>query len=429
MASVVSRYWTSRRAGIDVPRRDRWSGSYQAYVPDSLSGRVFGLSAITAADVSDAELAIARLDARAQALTDTEALARLLLRAEAIASSHIEGLRMPARNLLRAVADREDGEPVSNAIAHEIVGNVDAIAYALSNPSAPVTVDRLNEVQRRLLGNQNERRAGVRDVQNWIGRSDVSPNGADFIPPPPEMVPALLDDLCIFCNDDAVSPIVQAAIAHAQFETIHPYIDGNGRTGRALIYMTLRRRGLAVRCIPPISLILATQAASYVKALSGTRFIGDSAAPEAEDGMDAWIALFASACVRATADAERFEARVETLIAQWRTALGRVRSDAGVLLLLNRLPSMPFLTITMVARAIGRDFRSARDAVDALVRVNVLHEVTGGRRNRTFETTELIDAFADLERALASPTGNTQTAAPTREVPKRKRQRRPGEKS
>ncbi|BDE06822.1 hypothetical protein WPS_20980 [Vulcanimicrobium alpinum] len=104
MGTYVTHLWTAPQAGIGVPRRERWSGRYQAYIPDQLAGRRFILSADIAADVSDAELAIARLDARARALADTEALARLLLRAESVASSHIEGLRIAPARVLRAAA-------------------------------------------------------------------------------------------------------------------------------------------------------------------------------------------------------------------------------------------------------------------------------------------------------------------------------------
>jgi hypothetical protein len=95
-------------------------------------------------------------------------------------------------------------------------------------------------------------------VQNWIGGSSFNPCSAAFVPPPPDHVAGLIEDLCAFANDDSLPAVAQAAIAHAQFETIHPFVDGNGRTGRALIHVILRRRGLASRILPPVSLVLAT---------------------------------------------------------------------------------------------------------------------------------------------------------------------------
>ena len=106
--------------------------------------------------------------------------------------------------------------------------------------------------ERLLAGTRLERYAGrLRAVQNWIGGSSFNPCSAAFVPPPPEHVRALMADLCEFCNQDTLPAVAQAAMAHAQFETIHPFVDGNGRTGRALIHVILRRRGLAPRLVPP----------------------------------------------------------------------------------------------------------------------------------------------------------------------------------
>jgi Fic family protein len=114
----------------------------------------------------------------------------------------------------------------------------------------------------------------------------------------------LLDDLCALCSEDTLPAVVQAAIAHDQFETIHPFADGNGRTGRALIYMLLRRRGLSLQATPPISLILATRSKDYVALLDGTRFVGAANSREASEAINRWIEFFPTACSRAVADAE-----------------------------------------------------------------------------------------------------------------------------
>ena len=269
-----------------MPRRLRAGGPYSAYVPDDLIGRTFTLAGQVAADVADAERAVARLDAHATALTNTEALARLLLRAEAVASSHIEGLSVSPQRLLRVSADLADGLAVSDTAAIDVLANVDALDYALEDPAGHISVDRILEVHRRLLAHSRAAaHAGlIRTEQNWIGGNDYSPIGAAFVPPPPEDVRRLLTDLCAFCNEDSLPAVVQAALAHAQFETIHPFADGNGRTGRALIYMVLRRRGLALRATPPISLILATRSKDYIALLDGTRYTGRADSTERERG-------------------------------------------------------------------------------------------------------------------------------------------------
>ena len=214
-----------------------------------------------AADVADAESAIARLNVAATSLIDTEALARILLRAESVASSKIEGLEVGARRLLRAEAARGLGDAPSDVTALEVLGNIDAMVAAIrsADEGEPMTIALLLDLHRRLLaGTRLEAHGGrLREVQNWIGGSDYNPCSAAFVPAPPELVEHLMVDLVAFSNSDTLPAVAQAAVAHAQFETIHPFVDGNGRTGRALIHLILRRRGLAPRVLPPVSLILA----------------------------------------------------------------------------------------------------------------------------------------------------------------------------
>ncbi|MBV8367932.1 MAG: Fic family protein [Candidatus Eremiobacteraeota bacterium] len=423
MGRLEPQYWVSDIAGLGIPRRDRAGGRYHAYIPDPLAGRPFKLDGDVAADVADATSAIARLNAGASALTNTEALARLLLRAEAVASSHIEGLRVSPQRLLRADAARAEGAAISDETANEVLANVDAMAYAVHDVAGPVTVKRVLEVHRRLLVHTDKaKHAGViRTEQNWIGGSDFNPLQAAFVPPPPQAVPHLLDDLAEFCNGDNLPAIAQAAIAHAQFETIHPFADGNGRTGRALIYMVLGRRGLTTRVAAPVSLALATRARDYVRGLDSTRYVGSPSSPQATEAINAWVGFFAAACTRAVADAESFERRVQELQIEWRARLGGVRSDSSAVVLLQHLPAMPLLTVRGAATVLGRTFRAVNRAVDELVDAEVLTPAKAGQRNRVFEARELIDAFTALERQLASPEGITRTSPPVRPVPARPR--------
>jgi Fic family protein len=426
MARLLRRYWAAGVAGIDVPRRDRAAGKYDAYVPDPLVGRSFPLDGDVAADVADATSAITRLDLAATVLTNTESLARHLLRAESVASSRIEGLTVSPQRLLRADVARAEGVAVNDERAGEILANVDAMAYAVLHGGGPVTVDRIVEAHRRLLVHANiSRFAGViRTEQNWIGGSDFNPLRASFVPPPPELVPDLLEDLAAFCNGDQLPAVAQAAIAHAQFETIHPFADGNGRIGRALIHMVLRRRGLVTRVTPPVSLVLATRARDYVRGLDSTRYVGSPSASAATAAMNEWIAFFAAACTRAVADAESFEQRVHELQEEWRMRLGDVRSDSSALVLLSHLPEMPVLTVNGAAGVLKRTFPAANRAIEALVEAKVLTSVNAGQRNRVFEARELIDAFTALDRQLASQAGDTRTSPPLRSVPARPRRQR-----
>ena len=424
MGRFEARRWDGDERGLT--RRDRRSCGYEVYIPDPLDGRTFVLDGDVAADVADAEAALVRLDATTGALADTEALARLLLRAEAVASSRIEGLEVGSRRLLRAQAALHLGEEPRDVTAVEVLGNIEAMLWAVQAvpPAGAITVEIVLEAHRRLLAATRlaEHGGRIRAVQNWIGGSGYNPCSAAFVPPPTELVDGLLSDLSAFCNDDSLPAVAQAAIAHAQFETIHPFIDGNGRTGRALIHLVLRRRGLAPRILPPISLILATWPGDYVAGLTGTRYVGVPDSDDARAGWNRWIAFFASACRRAAEDAGRFDEQVRALQEAWRERLGSVRRRSAADLLVSALPGAPLLTVltvTTAAELIGRSFQATSQAIDRLEEAGILTQLTVGRRNRAFEAPELIEAFTALERQLASPEGDTLVSEPLRSVPRR----------
>jgi len=405
LSKLLRRRWEAA-SDSGLSRRDRRGCEYQAYVPDRLVGRRFRLDGSVAADVAEAEVAIASFSNAAAVLADTEAVARLLLRAESVASSHIEGLVVGGRRLLRAEAARVMGAAVGDVTAEEVLGNIEAMSWAVEflSSAAQVTVEELLEVHRRLLaGTRHAEHAGqIRTVQNWIGGSSFNPCTAVFVPAPPEHIRALLEDLCAFVADDDLPAVAQAAIAHAQFETIHPFVDGNGRIGRALIQVILRRRGLAPRVLPPVSLVLATWSSSYIDGLTATRYRGRADSTAAHEGTNRWIALFAAACRRAVGDAAAFEEQIERIEERWRAALGRVRTGSAVQLLLGVLPGAPIVSVTGAAELIRRSFQATNQAMTRLEAAGVVRQVNVGRRNRAYEATDVIDAFTDLERLLAT---------------------------
>ena len=262
--------------------------------------------------------------------------------------------------------------------------------------------------------------ASLNGVDCTPSAGDYNPCSAECVPPPSERVASLLDDPFAFCNcnDDSLPAMAQAAIAHAQFETIHPFVDSNGRTGRVLFHLIMRRRGLGLHILPPISRIFATWSRDYVAGLTATRHVGPSDSDEAHAGVNRWIALCASAYHRAVGDASRFEEQVRTLQKSWHERAGHVRRDSAAHLLIGALPAVPVLTIATAAESIGRSFQAASQAINQLMEAGVLTQVTVGRRNRIFEVPELIEAFTTLERQLASPEGNTRVSGPIRHVPR-----------
>src|ERR1035438_6578255 len=382
MSTVVRRRWISRHAGPS--RKDNRGCEYEAYVPDHLVGRSFTFDGEVAADIADAETSIVRLNHEATSLVDTEALARILLRAESVASSRIEGLEIGARRLLRAEAARSLGDDPSDITAVEVLGNIDAMVCGVKGigPDDEITVDLLLAIHQSLLARTRLQEYGgkFREQQNWIGGNAHNPCTAVFVPPPPELVSDLVSDLVAFSNDDSLPAVAQAAIAHAQFETIHPFVDGNGRTGRALIHMVLRRRGLSERVLPPVSLVLATLVRGYIDGLTAFRHVGSSASPRAREGLNTWIGRFAGACTRSVQGAMAYESRAAELEASWRVRLGPVRANSATDRILCILPGAPILTVDGAARLLGRTFNPANEAIQRLVGAGILRQVRSEER-------------------------------------------------
>ncbi|MGH9260578.1 MAG: Fic family protein, partial [Acidimicrobiales bacterium] len=346
------------------------------------------------------------------------------LRAESVASSMIEGLAVTPRRLVSAEVALAQGGDAGDQVAVEVLGNIAAMqsAVELAATADPFGVADLLAIHGTLMDRSPTPQVGgqVRSEQNWIGGSSYNPCSAAFVPPPPDHVGGLLDDLLAYVSGDDHSPLVQAALAHAQFETIHPFADGNGRTGRALVHVVLRRRGLAPAFVPPVSLVLATWSDTYIGALTSFRHLAAPDSPERSAAAAEWLRVFATATIRACLDADRYADQIDTMTARWRERLGRVRANSSVDLLLNVLPGAPVVSVESAASLIGRSKARTTDAVNALADAGILRQRNVGRqRYRVFEASDVLDLFTGLERALASPTGNTATAPPDRRAPAR----------
>jgi Fic family protein len=387
----VSRTWRHDPA-LAAPAKYRRACRYEAFIPALLADLRIVLEGEAAGFISDSEAAIRRLNTgAAPALAP---LARLLMRTESIASSKVEGLQVDVRQLARAEAMEETGR-MAGPTAREILGNIDAMQLAVDEAA---TADRFSvaeilAIHRRLMERApNAHIAGrVRTVQNWIGGSDWNPCGAAFVPPPPEEVRALLDDLCDAVNRDVLPPLVQAALVHAQFETIHPFDDGNGRAGRALIHVVLKRRGVAPDYVPPISVALASDRDRYIGGLVDYR----------KGRTDAWLERFAAAAGRAARLASDYLSAVRDLSDQWRDMLSASpsapRADSAAWSIIEILPAHPIVTAPVAAAATGRSKPQIYRAIELLETSGVLIPLSRGRRNRSWEATRLLDLLAGLE--------------------------------
>ena len=393
---LVQLTWASDPT-IHAPPKYKRACRYEAFVPDPIAAMPLSLDAGIAGLVSEAENAIRNLNDKARPALAP--MARLLLRTESIASSKVEGMQLGVRELARAEARAESGQKAST-LAIEVLANVDAMALAVEDAAVAERfgVGEIIAIHQRLMERaENRLVAGkIRTRQNWIGGNDYNPCGADFVPPPPAHVSALLDDLCEAINDDRLPPIVQAALVHAQFETIHPFDDGNGRTGRALIHVVLRRRRVAPEYLPPVSVVLAAAKDRYVEGL--TAFRGD--------GIGAWIEHFAVASARAANLARDYVDAVEALMADWRQRLAgspsAPRKGAAAWAIIDVLPAHPMITAPVAVAATGRAKAAVYQAIEQLQEAGVVVPLSESRRNQVWEATGLLDIIAALEAGRRS---------------------------
>jgi Fic family protein len=386
----VTRLWTNE-GGVYAPARFRKPCRYDAFIPEPVATFNEAVPGELAGVVSDAEAAVRDLNDRARPALAP--LARLLLRTESIASSKVEGLQADARSLARAEAQAETGK-ILGPVVREVLANIDAMELAVEEASAAgeLGVPHLTAIHAALL--QRSPVPGIagrlRSAQNWIGGNNYNPCGAGFVPPPPEDVDVLLGDLCVLANSEHLPPLIQAAVAHAQFETIHPFDDGNGRTGRALIHVILRRRRLAPDYVPPISVVLAAHKDRYIDGL--TRF---------RDGdVAGWLEQFATATARAAVLAQRYLARVTDLQDRWRHQVRErlhLRADAAAWAIIDVLPGHPVITVPVAVAATGRSKSSTTVAINHLVDTDVLIPLSESKRNRAWEAAGLLDLLADLD--------------------------------
>jgi Fic family protein len=367
----------------------RKGGSYLAFVPDRIATIEPALSIELASDLERATLEIMRLNDGQRESLSLEGIARQLLRSESLASSRIEGLSLSHRRIALAAFE----ERAFDSKAADIVGNIRAMEQAIALAAErSIEPEVLLDVHRTLLRfGADEAIAGRwRDVQGWIGGSN--PRSAVYVPPPPDEVLALVDDLCAFLRREDIPTLCQAAIAHAQFETIHPFIDGNGRVGRCLIHAVLRRRGLTPHYVPPISLILAAQRNHYFAGLEEYR---------RSAGLHDWIAFFAGVSEVAALQAERLAGEIDALQQTWISRLPTsLRRDAAARRVVAMLPAHPVLDVAVAASELSVSERAASGALVQLQHAGIIRLVTKRIRGRVWECPELFALVQEFEHGL-----------------------------
>ena len=364
----------------------------QAFVPDSLPPKNPTLALEVYQDLNrKAEMALARLSGVSGLVPSVDWLLYSAIRKEALLTSQIEGTQATLTDLF----DEEAGFKVSNTDDVEEVTNYlqafRLVQEQLRDPKGlPISVRLLCEAHRLLLN--GVRGAGkqpgeLRRSQNWIG--GTRPGNAVFVPPPPENVPQLLTDMERFIHDGVTDlpPMVKVALIHAQFETIHPFLDGNGRIGRLLIATLFEHWGLLAEPLMYLSGYLKQHQAEYYRRLSNIRSEGD---------WEAWVTFFLEGVSVAAADAEHSIIEVASLIAADRKRLLQ-SSKAGPASyrLFEMLPMMPRFTIERVRQQLDTSFPTATAAVKVLEDLGIVTEMTGQKKNRSYSYQAYVELLSN----------------------------------
>lgn len=362
--------------------RRRMLPTYEASIPHLIANRDVILSPQLTARVSDLLVSIARFDGeQTQRGYDLPAL---LLRSESSASSQIEHLTSSVRNV--ALAELADESPQN---ARLVAGNVAAMRKALASQDE-ITVDSIRDVHRILINWSGESFGGeLRREQVWVGGTPYSPHGAHYVPPTWQRVPEYLDDIVAFISREDVDPIVQAAVAHAQFETVHPFIDGNGRTGRVLLHKILRRSGVLLHVTLPLSAGLLHNVDAYMKSLEAYQEGNPVAVVEQlVDALE--LSLMVGRLVARNLDG---------VFAGWRGRMTE-RANSSIHRLPLVLAEQPVVTVPYVAEKMGITTRAAQNLVSRACEYEILRPLGNRRRGVFYQADELIDV---LEEASSLP--------------------------
>lgn len=365
---------------------------YRAFHPESLPPRPpVQLHGALQRLLSQADRALGRLDGSIQTLPNPDLFVFMYVRKEAVLSSQIEGTQSSLQDLLAAEAHVL--APDRPRDVDEVVNYVSAMNHGLSRlQELPVSVRLIREIHERLLQGVRGARltpGELRRSQNWIGPAGCTLREATFVPPPPHLVPEALGALENFLHADSDLPqLIQIGLAHAQFETIHPFLDGNGRIGRLLITFLLCQREILLKPVLYLSHFFKQHRAEYYERLQAIRDHG---------GWEGWLEFFLRGVVsvsrEATETARRILALREDHRARVTTGLGRAAGNGHKVL--EHLYQRPIVAVGDVEALTGTSYTAANNLVSKLVKLGVLVEATGYRRNRLFRYQTYIDLFGE----------------------------------
>ena len=319
-------------------------------------------------------------------------LSTLLLRAESVASSKIENENASVDDYARALHGIKANSSATSMVASTKA--LDALIKSVQD-GGPTELASIYRAHRILMADEPSEKAHAgrpRTMQNWIEGSDYSPRGATYVPPPPRMVEDYMDDLISFANRTDVGVLVQAAIAHAQFESIHPFTDGNGRIGRALINTILRKRGATKRIVVPLASAIVARRQDYFDALTAYRH-GD-ATPI--------INAFSTGSLIAAQEARTSARRLADMPQQWRELAGSPRKGSAAAHILDNLLNDPVFSAEEAESRIGGATSSIYAAIGKLHKSSVIRPLTDRTRNQIWVAASLADELDDLGVRIAA---------------------------
>jgi Fic family protein len=381
-------------------------GAYRAFVPAPLPPTPpVQVDAALLALLSRADQALGRLDGAAQTLPNPDLFVAMYVRQEAVLSSRIEGTQSTLNDVL-AFELGASQQHIPDDV-REVFNHVRAMNYGLERVhELPLSRRLMREIHRELLTDARgaERHPGeFRTTQNWIGADGAPITAAAFVPPAVPDMEAALDNLEQFLHYyGELPPLLHCGLAHAQFETIHPFNDGNGRIGRLLITFLLVQRGVLQRPLLYLSQYLGRRRAEYYDRLTAIREAGD---------WEGWLRFFVRGVAEVAEEATATAVAIVGLRERHRALLQERRANVAALRLLDLLFEQPLITVKFAATRLGVAFGTANRIVDLLVSLNLLEEETGWQRNRVFRYSPYLALFREAAREAAASDESTPVQA------------------